>query len=65
MLRLGLSLTVAGLPVREGVFESERESAFCASFFAAFFAATALAKRSCNRSFVLLVLELRETSVST
>jgi hypothetical protein len=55
MLPLGLSLAVSGLAVREGTPEDKaKESAFSA-FCALLFAAIALASRSCNRSFVLLL----------
>jgi hypothetical protein len=62
-LLLGLSLIATGLPVREGTPEDRaRESAFSA-FCAMFFAAIALAKRSCNRSFVLFIEDVLEEPV--
>jgi hypothetical protein len=60
MLCLGLSTTFEGLPVLEGTPDERfKESAF-STFCALFFAAIALARRSCNRSLVLLVDGARE-----
>lgn len=65
MLARGLPPVGAGLPVREGAPEDNpRESDLSLDFFA-FFAATALANRSANRSFVLLLVDaVREGTTS-